>query len=349
MNQNAGRTHALVFAALLALVLLSFWGSIATGPVALGLPQLVASLNDWLLGLPAANSDAWVVRELRLPRAMLAAVMGAALALAGAVTQGVFRNPLADPGLLGIASGAALAAVAVIVLQHTWLAAWTTALGPLALPLAAFLGGMGVMALIYRLGTRAGQTHIAILLLAGIAINVLAGALTGLLVYVADDQQLRTLTFWSMGSLAHGHWWDVIALSVCVALPMVWIMCQARALNALMLGENVAQHLGFRVQQLKFGLLLTVALLTGASVAIAGTIGFLGLVVPHLMRLGLGADHRLLLPASALGGASLLLLADCGARLWVAPAELPIGLVMALLGGPVFLLILLQQARQWMS
>lgn len=284
-----------------------------------------------------------VVFNLRLPRVLAAITVGAALAVSGVALQGLFRNPLADPGLIGVSAGAALGAVAVIVLGTTILAPLVLPLGIFALPLAAFAGGLGTTWLVYRLASRGGHTSVATLLLGGIAINAIAGAATGLLVYMADDQQLRTLTFWQMGSLAHAGWnlWAVSAGLVILALSALPLM--ARALNGLMLGESVASHLGFPVHRIKTLVVVTAALAVGASVAIAGIIGFVGLVVPHVLRLTIGPDHRYLLPASALGGALLLLLADALARIVVAPAELPIGLLTALLGGPFFLWLLLRQ------
>lgn len=315
------------------------------GPVALSSVDVLQSLWATISGAEISSAGDWVVRELRLPRAVLALLVGAGLAVAGVATQGVFRNPLADPGLIGVSSGAALAAVAVIVLKDTWLQDWSQLTGPLALPLAAFLGGLVVTAIMYRLGTWGGQTHIATLLLAGVAINVLAGAATGVLTYMADDQQLRTMTFWSMGSLAYGKWDEILVLVFLIGLPMLLCLRLARPLNAMLLGENVANHLGFDVQKSKRWLLGMAALMVGSGVAVAGMIGFIGLVVPHLLRMVIGPDHRLLIPMSALAGGLLLLIADTLARTWMAPSDLPVGLMMALIGGPVFLLLLLKQVR----
>lgn len=340
------RPHAMMLMPTLVVVsLVLFVVSLQTGPVALSTTQVLAAIKGLLMGQDVTLQADWIVRELRLPRTLLAVLVGAGLATAGAVTQGVFRNPLADPGLIGVASGAALAAVAVIVLQDTWLQGWVMLMGSFAIPVAAFVGGLFVTLLIYRLGTRDGQTQVAMLLLAGVAINVLTGALTGILTYMADDQALRSMTFWSMGSLAHGRWVDVWVLALCIVVPLLLLPRFARLLNALLLGENVATHLGFAVQSSKLLLIACAALMVGASVAVAGMIGFIGLVVPHLIRLLVGPDHRLLLPASALLGASLLMLADMIARTWLAPADLPIGLVMAVIGGPVFLSLLLKQVK----
>lgn len=319
--------------------------ALSSGPIPMDFSQVLQSLANAISGAEIQGQSDWVIRELRLPRAVMAILMGAGLAVAGVVTQGIFRNPLADPGLIGVSSGAALAAVAVIVLSNSWLAFWVQLTGIFALPLAAFLGAMIVSLIIYRLGTINGQTQIAMLLLAGVAINVIAGALTGILTYVADDQQLRSMTFWSMGSLAYGRWSEISALFLCVLLPLLILPGFSRLLNALLMGEAVATHLGFQVQRGKFILLAAAALMVGAGVAVAGMIGFIGLVVPHLMRLLLGPDHRQLVPASMICGATLLLLADLIARTWLAPADIPVGLVMAILGGPVFLLLLTQQIK----
>ncbi|MCG5525390.1 iron ABC transporter permease [Ectothiorhodospira haloalkaliphila] len=329
----------LVTLALVPAVILAAMLGLTTGAVAMT-PWDVLRILTGQLDDPFLRE---VIFNLRLPRVLVAITVGAALAMSGVALQGLFRNPLADPGLIGVSAGAALGAVAVIVLGTTVLAPLVLPLGVLALPLAAFAGGLATTWLVYRLASRGGHTSVATLLLGGIAINAIAGAATGMLVYMADDQQLRTLTFWNMGSLAHAGWalWAVSAGFVVLALAALPFI--ARALNGLMLGESVATHLGFPVHRIKTLVVITAALAVGASVAIAGIIGFVGLVVPHLLRLTIGPDHRYLLPASALGGALLLLLADALARVIVSPAELPIGLLTALLGGPFFLWLLMRQ------
>ncbi|WP_221796364.1 FecCD family ABC transporter permease [Oceanobacter mangrovi] len=331
----------LLCSGLLAMVLTA----LCWGPVKISAAQVFSAIAGLLQAQPLDGANDWIIRELRLPRVLLALLIGAGLAVAGVLTQGVFRNPLADPGLIGVASGAALAAVAVIVLSDSWLLHWASLTGPLALPLAAFAGGLLVTWLMYRLGTWRGETQVAMLLLAGVAINVLTGAATGVLTYLADDQQLRSMTFWSMGSLAWGRWPEVAALSGLILLPLLLCLRYGRALNAMLLGEQVAGHLGLDVQACKRWLLAAAALMVGAGVAVAGVIGFIGLVVPHLLRLLVGPDHRLLLPMSALAGGLLLLLADTLARNLIAPQDLPVGLLMALIGGPLFLSMLLHQVR----
>jgi iron complex transport system permease protein len=284
-----------------------------------------------------------VLWDIRLPRLLLGSLIGAALAVGGAVMQGMFRNPLADPGLVGVGSGAALGAVSMIVLgglQPAWLQA---AAGSHLVALAAFLGGWVTTLILYRTATRAGRTSIATMLLAGIALGALAQAVTGTLIFIADDRQLRDLTFWSLGSLAGASWTKLRTAGPIIVLALAAAPFLARGLNALALGEAAAGHLGVPVERLKTLAILTVAGATGAAVAVAGGIGFVGIVVPHLLRLAAGPDHRHLLINAGLLGASLLLFADAISRLVVAPAELPIGIVTAILGAPVFLWILLRR------
>ena len=286
-----------------------------------------------------------VVMDLRLPRVALAILAGAALAMAGAALQGLFRNPLADPALIGVSSGAALGAVVVIVLGGTVLHGVVDVLGVFALPLAALGGGVAVTFLIYNLAKIEGRTHVA--LLTGLAINALAGSAIGLMVYLATDEQLRAWTFWSLGSLSKAGWREIGAAAVLAVPAMIVLPNFARPLNALTLGEAEAHHLGVPVQHVKRWLIFLSASMVGATVAVCGTIGFLGLAAPHLVRLAFGPDHRLLLPASALLGAALLLLADIAARAGAAGFdELPIGVITALVGAPVFLALLLRARKK---
>jgi iron complex transport system permease protein len=286
--------------------------------------------------------DHIIVFDIRLPRAVLGFMIGASLALSGAIMQGLFRNPLADPGLVGISSSASFGAVVVIVLGGTLAAPLYTLLGIYALPVAAFAGALVTTLLLYKIATRHGQTSVATMLLAGIALGALSIAMTGLLIYMADDKQLRDLTFWNMGSLAGATWTKVGAAGPIILLSMLAIPFMARGLNAITLGEAAAFHMGVPVQRLKSIAIVTVAAGTGASVAVSGGIGFVGIVVPHILRMAIGPDHRYLLPASALLGGSLLIFADVLARTVVVPAELPIGIITATVGGPFFLWILLR-------
>jgi iron complex transport system permease protein len=337
-RSRVGMLAALAIAALVALVALS----IARGAVPIPLHEVGTALIGLFLD-GAEGQHGLVVAQIRVPRTLLCMLVGAALALSGAIMQGLFRNPLADPGLVGVSAGAALAAGATIVLGDIYL---TPLIGkpPFAiLPIGAFVGGLASTTLLYLIATREGRTSIATMLLAGVALGALAGALSGFLAYLSDDRQLRDLTFWSLGSFSGASWAKVsvvapIVLPLILAAPFL-----ARGLNALALGEAEAFHLGLPVQRIKAAAIVLVALAVGASVAAAGVIGFVGIVVPHLVRLMLGANHRVLLPASAIGGAILLLGADIVARTVVAPAELPIGIVTAALGAPFFLWLLLRR------
>ncbi|TIL72590.1 MAG: iron ABC transporter permease [Mesorhizobium sp.] len=308
----------------------------------------VSVVGDWLLGAAPGNEalsarDRLIVYDIRLPRVTLGVLIGAALAVSGAVMQGLFRNPLADPGLIGVSAGASFGAVSVIVLGATVLAPITSMLGTLALPLAAFCGGLATTLVLYQVATRRGQTSVATMLLAGIALAALAMALTGILIFMADDRQLRDLTFWQLGSLAGATWQKIGSVGPVIVLALAAMPFLARGLNALALGEATAGHLGIPVQRLKYTAIVGVSAAVGASVAVSGGIGFVGIVVPHLLRLAIGPDNCYLLPASALLGACLLLLADAVARTIVAPAELPIGIVTAIAGAPFFLWILLRK------
>jgi iron complex transport system permease protein len=319
--------------------------SIGYGAVPVPLGQVIAVLLAQVgieLAVPEPQYEAVIV-AIRLPRTLLGVLVGAALGASGATMQGLFRNPLADPGLIGVSAGAALAAVAVIVLGNTGLAFLTHWLGSFTLPVAAFAGSLITTVVVYRLATEAGRTVVTTMLLAGIAINALVGAGIGLFTFLADDQQLRTLTFWNLGSLSGVTWSTLAAAALLIILPLLFIPRLARGLNAFVLGESEAEHLGFNTDRIKRQVVVCVALAVGAGVAVSGVIGFVGLMVPHLVRLTLGPDHRYLLPGSMLLGASLLLSADLLSRTLVAPAELPIGIITALIGGPFFLGLLLHQ------
>jgi len=324
--------------------LLAIWLSLALGPVSLPLiDTLRAGLR--LLGLPVAGDNLQqaelILGQIRVPRTLLGLAVGAVLALSGVAMQGLFRNPLADPGLVGVSSGAALGA-AIAIIAGASLGGMPPVLEPYVLSIFAFTGGLAVTGIVYRLGRREGQTSVGIMLLAGVAMTALAGSIIGLFTYLADDAALRTLTFWNLGTLngaSYARLWPL--LMVCV-LVILWLPRRAKALNALLLGESEARHLGIEVERLKRELVLCIALGVGAAVAAAGLIGFVGLIVPHLVRLIAGPDHRVVLPASALAGATLLLFADVFARLVLTPAELPIGIVTAFIGAPFFLFLLVR-------
>ncbi len=343
----------LMLTVLAALLVVSIILAIGSGASWLSPFKVIAVLLD-AIGLniaPVELRDQAVVLGIRLPRVMLGIMVGGGLALAGTLMQGLFRNPLADPGLIGVSSGAALMAAATIVVGGpvmAWLALPKAVL-PFVLPVAAFIGGMAATVLIHQLARRDGETEIATMLLAGIAVAAIGGAAIGYLSFLSDDRQLRDLTFWTLGSLGGSSWRSVMAMSVFIVPAVIASPLLANTLNALILGEREAGHLGIDVERHKKMIIAVSALAVGASVAAAGIIGFVGLVVPHLVRLILGADHRYVLPGSALLGASLLLICDLVARVVVAPAELPIGVVMSALGGPFFLWMLRQRRALSMS
>lgn len=340
-RSGLGRKAIVVLAGLLLVTIVV---SLTTGASGASALNLAAGWFHPDAADPAALlRDQTVIYNIRLPRMLLGVLVGAALAVSGLVMQGLFRNPLADPGLVGVSSGAGLGAVGIIVLGTTALAPLTAFLGIYALQLASFTGGLVTTFVLYRVATRNGQTAIATMLLAGIAIAALAGAITGVLVYLATDNQLRDLTFWGLGSLSGANWTKIMASGPIILIALLISASLAKGLNALTLGEATASHLGLPVQRFKTIAIVAVAAATGASVAVSGGIGFVGIVVPHLLRLVIGPDHRYLLPASALLGASFLLIADAVSRLVVAPAELPIGIVTAAVGGPFFLWILLRR------
>ncbi|MEM1086627.1 MAG: iron ABC transporter permease [Pseudomonadota bacterium] len=283
-----------------------------------------------------------VIEKIRMPRVLLGAFVGASLGIAGAAMQGFFRNPLADPALIGVSTGAALAAVAVIVIGGTLLAPVVEVLGSFAMPLFAFIGAFGTVAMIYQISLSNGRVIVATMLLAGVAANSLAFSGIGYLTFLADDDQLRDLTFWTLGSLGGAVWERALPACLLMAVSITGLLTLARPMNGLLLGEADAMNLGIDVEKLKFKAAFLTALGVGAATAVCGVIGFIGLVVPHLVRLVTGPDHRYVLPGSALLGAALILFSDLFARMAVSPAELPLGVVTAALGAPFFFWLLIK-------
>jgi iron complex transport system permease protein len=339
------RPTGLVLPLLAAIAVAATVYAIGAGALAVPPERVIAALlGDPFGTVPAV--EATVVATVRLPRVLLVALSGASLGVAGVLLQGLFRNPLADPQLIGVSPGAGLAAALVIVIGDRLTGG---ALPFVALPAGAFLGALATTALVYRVATRHGATSMALLLLAGIAVGALTAAATGLLVFLADDRQLRDITFWMLGSFGGSTWSRLQA----VALPLAGVLLAApllaRPLDALALGEADAWHMGVAVERTKRIVIALAALAVGAGVAVAGVIGFVGVVVPHIARLAVGPRHGPLLPAAALIGAALLLVADTLARTLVAPAELPLGVLTAALGAPVFLHLLLRQARRLLA
>ena len=335
------RTTPYLIAGLLLVIAISLLGLIV-GPAPISPLKALAALTG-----TGADSDQWihtVVMQVRLPRVLLAIAIGASLAQTGVVLQALFRNPLAEPSLLGISGGAALAAAAwlVIVPSLGLTAAW---LATLSLPLAATAGALIAATVVVQLARRRGTTDMATLLLTGLSINALAGAGIALLQSLASDSVLRDLLFWFYGSLGRAAWPQLaVGLPLLLAIAL-WLPREAKSLDALLLGEAEAAHLGVHIEPLKRRLLVLVAVAAATAVALAGVIGFIGLIVPHFIRQLLGPSHHRLLPLAGLSGAGLLCLADTVARTAYAPVEIPVGVLTAFFGAPLFLFLLQRRGQ----
>ena len=332
-------TSVFIGLGLIALILFSS----QLGAIHIGLPDWVSLINH---GWDTQSGSSYVLWQLRLPRIVFALLIGAALGLSGALTQGLFRNPLADPGLLGVSAGAACAVALGIVflgdlnipLLPEW-RFWT-------IPVLAFSGAILVCFALDRIARWITPGSIAGLLLTGIALNALAAAIIGLCTYLATDEQLRNLTFWTMGSLSSSSWILVIAAAILFAFAWWRLHRMIAVMNVFALGESVAAHVGIEIGRIRMEIIFWVALLSGFAVAWCGMIGFIGLIAPNFARAWLGGDQRTVVPASMVLGAILLLLADTCARTIVMPAEVPVGIFTALLGAPFFILLLRSSRRQ---
>jgi len=341
--ERRSRTTTTVLFAVLALGLVLV-AVIAAGAGQLSIPagEVVGSVLH-RLGLGGAEVSSHTNGEsalwtIRFPRVAMAILVGAALATAGALMQGVFGNPLAEPGVAGVSSGAALAACAVIAFGWNFLGSWTTAV-------FAFLGGLLATLLVYLLSRSNGRTEVVTLILTGVAVNAVGGAGIAFLTFLSDTQAREQIVFWQLGSLNGTRWPYVAIVAPLMAVGIAVAMTFTRRLDLLALGERPARHLGVDVERLRVATIVVVALLTAAAVSFAGIISFVGLVVPHVIRMAVGPGHRVLVPASALGGAILLLGADLVARTAVDYADLPIGMLTALVGGPFFLYLIRRTRR----
>ena len=330
------RAHKILLGALVLLSILS----ISIGPVDVSLWLVLQKLFK---GQPLSLLEYVIFFDIRLPRLIMGICVGSALAVSGAVMQGLFRNPLADPGLVGVSAGAGVGAIIAIVLGGLLPVFINSFFSEYLVIFSAFLGGWVSAIILYRIATRHGQTSVATMLLAGIAIAALAGAISGVLIYISDDKQLRDLTFWGLGSLAGATWTKVMGAGPLILISIGIASTLGRGLNGLALGEATAAHIGISTQRLKNLSICTVAAATGAAVAISGSIGFIGIIVPHLVRKMIGPDHRTLILNSGFLGAITLIFSDIISRIITAPSELPIGIVTAILGSPVFLWILLRR------
>lgn len=307
--------------------------------------------TDLLAAFGLADGDGgsvMVLREIRAPRILASLAVGAALALSGCALQALFRNPLAEPGLLGVSTGAALGAAVWFVFGAAWLAplASIDMLRPFLLPLLSFLGALAAIGLVLSLGKRGGPQATVLMLLVGIGVNAIGAALIGLATYISTDTQMRALAIWMLGSFAQTEWAVLAPALLLIALASLGLAGTHRALDLLALGEAPARHLGIDTDRLRLKLGLLTAIAVGASVSLSGIIGFVGLIIPHMMRMAVGPGHRLLMPVSALAGATALSAADLVARTVALPAEVPVGVVMALVGAPVFIWMLLANWRK---
>ncbi|PZQ89101.1 MAG: heme ABC transporter permease [Leifsonia xyli] len=339
---HLARRRTILGFALAALLVIAVLVSAVVGQFGVSIPEVVGSLlraigipNPWAPDDPTTEAALWVIR---FPRIVMAMAVGAALAVAGAVMQAVFGNPLAEPGVVGVSAGAALGAALAIVTGMLALGEWTIAL-------LAFAGGLGATLLVYGVSRANGRTEVVTLLLTGIAVNAFAGAGLAFLLFMAGTASREQIVFWQLGSLSGSLWRESLLVLVVAVIGTVIAIVLGRRYDILSLGERNARHLGINVERLRFASIVLVALLTGVAVAFVGIISFVGLVVPHLMRMILGPSHRSLLTASAFGGAFLIVVADLLSRTLVGGAELPIGLLTSLIGGPFFFVLLWRQRR----
>lgn len=300
-----------------------------------------------------SNSDQiekdYVIFNIRLPRILLAGLTGAGLAVSGAAIQGLFRNPLADHTLIGVSNGAMLFAVLAIILGGSIFSGVSEIFKSLTVGIFAFFGGIVTTFLVFALASKRGVTSVTTMLMAGIAISSFTAAIAGIFIYMSDDQQLRDITFWTMGSFAGANWLKLAIVSPFIVFGMLMLFRLARPLNAILLGEAEAAYIGVLVQKVKLSVIVYSSLIVGVCISVTGIIGFVGLIIPHFIRLIYGADYRFLLKSSALLGALFVVFADTIARNIIAPAELPIGIITAMIGAPFFLWLLIQKRNQNLS
>jgi len=309
------------------------------GPIGPGVPELI-SFKEAFGAIFGQDGD-WpeyysnVFWDVRIPRVVLAAAVGASLACAGTAMQAVFRNPMADPYIVGVSSGASVGAVVAGLFGFATLAV----VGALITPALAFATALLTVFVVYSLGVVGGKVYVNTLLLSGVAVAAFLGAVVSLLIYLAG-QQYHRIIFWLLGSLSLASWTGVAVVAMSAAIGVVLVFISSRDLNALLLGEETAHNLGVDAEALKTLMLIVAAVMTAAAVAFTGVIGFVGLIIPHMVRLVVGADHRILVPSATMSGAIFLIWADTAARTVMSPTEIPVGIITALCGGPFFLYLL---------
>lgn len=339
----------IVYTLLVALLLIATLASLSLGAFFIPMREVLLNMAQKFglcRDIPVDELYSNIIDLVRWPRTLLGILVGAGLGISGAAIQAIFRNPLAEPGLIGISAGASLVAASIIAFEAVLFSALGQLFGHYLLAIGAFTGAGVATWLVYRISLYDGKPHIGTMLLAGVAINALAGSLTGLVSFLSDEQQLRSITFWMLGSLGGATWDAVLTLLPFVIAAIVVLPWMAKSLNAFALGEQEAQQLGQRPNRIKIRVIILATMAVGAAVSVSGIIGFVGLLVPHAVRMLGGADNKYVMPASALLGAVILTVADLIARTIAMPSEIPIGVVTALLGTPLFLYILIRDKKK---
>lgn len=334
------RHNKFFFPAIVVLLIIVLLLAIAFGAVHIRLVDMFSSLQHFFSGENPANIHEGVFIQLRLPRVLLCAITGAILAVSGVLMQGLFRNPIVEPGLTGTSAGAAFGASIVFVLGAKLSPELKSYTGPLLVPIFAFGGGMLATYAVYSLAKNTSRVSVMSLLLIGIAINAVGLSGTGFMSYIARDPQARSITFWNLGTFSGASWLQVFIVGIITAIIFFFSFRLSKQLNALLLGEEEAGYIGVDTNKLKRRVMILNTIMVSVATAFVGVISFMGLIVPHVLRLLIGSDNKKLLPAAMIAGALLLTLADMGARLLLAPAEIPIGIITSLIGAPVFIILL---------
>lgn len=345
---NYLRNRIFSYPVLIGLLVISFIVGLKLGAYKTGYSDIFRAIISFFSSEPAEKVD-YVIFNIRFPRVLMAGLTGAGLAVSGAAIQGLFRNPLADHTLIGVSNGAMLFAVLAIILGGTFFSGISEIFQSLTIGAFAFVGGILTTFLVFALASKGGITSVTTMLMAGIAISSFTAAFAGIFIYLSDDQQLRDITFWTMGSFAGSNWVKLYIVSPVIVSGMIMLFRLARPLNAILLGEAEASYIGVPVQKVKLSVIVYSSLIVGVCISVTGIIGFVGLIIPHFIRLINGTDYRFLLKSSALLGALFVIFADSIARTIIAPAELPIGIITAMIGAPFFLWLLIQKRNKKLS
>jgi iron complex transport system permease protein len=329
-----------LFPLLMLMLVIVLLASIALGAVSISLDDMQLAVLNWVKGKEPGSIYESVFLQIRLPRVLLCAITGSILSVSGVLMQGLFRNPIVEPGLVGTSAGAALGASFVFVFASWFGAEIQSVVGPFLVPIFAFIGALVATFIVYQLSKNNSRVSLTSLLLVGVAINAVALSGTGFMTYLARDPQARSISFWNLGTFSGANWFQVEIVFLVALIVLAIAYCDSKELNALILGEEEAGYLGIDTKRLKRKILLINTAMVAIATSFVGVIAFMGLIVPHVSRLLVGSNHRKLIPTSILGGAILLLLADMGARLLLAPAEIPIGIITSLVGAPVYIFLL---------